>query len=84
MVIVRAGAAVKEASATVAVVGIPTKETSGHVAPEILTAIVVVVATSVFVKCTGRNGKTQLIPTRNTIVIIEAVPLERLLLLLLL
>lgn len=66
MVIVRAGAGVEEISATVAAVGIPSKETSGHVASEILTAIVVVVVVTTsecFVKCTGRNVKTQLIPT---------------------
>lgn len=65
MIIVRAGAAAEEISATVAAVGIPSKETSGHVASEILTAIVVVVVTTpeCFVKCTGRNVKTQLIPT---------------------
>lgn len=68
MIIVRAGAAAEEISAAVSAVGIPSKETSGHVASEILTAIVVVVVVVVttpecFVKCTGRNVKTQLIPT---------------------
>lgn len=67
MVIVRAGAAVEEIAATVAAVGIPSKETSGIVASEILTAIVVVVVVvttpECFVKCTGRNVKTQFTPT---------------------
>lgn len=66
MIIVRAGAAAEEISAAVSAVGIPSKETSGHVASEILTAIVVVVVVTTpecFVKCTGRNVKTQLIPT---------------------
>lgn len=67
MIIVRAGAAAEEISAAVSAVGIPSKETSGHVASEILTAIVVVVVVvttpECFVKCTGRNVKTQLIPT---------------------
>lgn len=66
MVIVRAGATVEEIAATVAAVGIPSKETS-HVASGILTTIVVVVVVvttpECFVKCTGRNVKTQLIPT---------------------
>lgn len=84
MVIVRAGAAIEEIATTVVAVGIPSKETSGHVVSEILTSTIVVATSECFVKCTGRNVKTQLIPTRNTIVIVDAVPLERLLLLLLL
>lgn len=67
MVIVRAGAAIYEISTTVAAVRIPSKDTSGHVVSEILTAIVVVVVVDTtpecFVKCTGRMVKTQLIPT---------------------
>lgn len=78
MVVVRAGAiVVKEITSTVVVVaavGISSKETSGHVVPEILTAIVAT-TTECFVKCTIRNVETQLIPIRNTIVIAKAVPL---------
>lgn len=79
MVVVRAGAiVVREITSTVVVVavavGISSKETSGHVVPEILTAIVAT-TTECFVKCTVRNVETQLIPIRNTIVIAKAVPL---------
>lgn len=79
MVVVRAGAiVVREITPTVVVVavavGISSKETSGHVVPEILTAIVAT-TTECFVKCTVRNVETQLIPIRNTIVIAKAVPL---------
>lgn len=79
MVVVRAGAiVVREITSTIVVVavavGISSKETSGHVVPEILTAIVAT-TTECFVKCTVRNVETQLIPIRNTIVIAKAVPL---------
>lgn len=78
MVVVRAGAiVVREITSTVVVavaVGISSKETSGHVVPEILTAIVAT-TTECFVKCTVRHVETQLIPIRNTIVIAKAVPL---------